>query len=376
MSLHTLPILFFNLGGEMLYILDQRLRAQNIPPKKSVKVMRDIVGQMFDARCVKELFRPQQAFSKKSLRTVFDRLAHASIMKLNTTAMDKLYDLMIMAVKYQILLCRRAEDVILVTLNHLDTIRALVGDSDNHSIMLNSACKTIGNHYGHFSSADLILLRNSLLTVFQDSHKRVSVFLKSNAQQINGRFFISMGGPVPSGFEVPGTIRYYGEDGAKVSEEDFASLALYEAAEEAGSWEIVGNRVITLGTNMYAADSVSESDKESRDEPHDEDTAPQAPKSDGDPVMRAELQLLEKLIMGIREPPSSEDSFRLQLFPDDNEQDRPSKKNKSSVTVVQISPSKKGKDELHKIMQDLTVQDTAQGPYDDDDLLDLMDSVS
>ncbi len=90
----------------------------------------------------------------------------------------------------QILLCRRAEDVILVTLNHLDTIRALVGDSDNHSIMLNSACKTVGNvstnallysgvhtlpqHYGHFSSADLILLRNSLLTVFQDSHKRVS----------------------------------------------------------------------------------------------------------------------------------------------------------------------------------------------------------
>ncbi len=47
------------------------------------------MGQMFDARCVKELFRPQQAFSKKSLRTVFDRLAHASIMKLNTTAMDK-----------------------------------------------------------------------------------------------------------------------------------------------------------------------------------------------------------------------------------------------------------------------------------------------
>ena len=50
------------------------------------------MGQMFDARCVKELFRPQQAFSKKSLRTVFDRLAHASIMKLNTTAMDKVLD--------------------------------------------------------------------------------------------------------------------------------------------------------------------------------------------------------------------------------------------------------------------------------------------
>ena len=51
--------------------------------------MQDIVGQMFDSDCVKELFRPQKVFTKKALRTVFERLAHASIMKLNSTAMDK-----------------------------------------------------------------------------------------------------------------------------------------------------------------------------------------------------------------------------------------------------------------------------------------------
>ena len=30
-------MLFLNLGGEMMYILDQRLRAQNIPKEKSKK---------------------------------------------------------------------------------------------------------------------------------------------------------------------------------------------------------------------------------------------------------------------------------------------------------------------------------------------------
>ena len=110
MSLCTLPILFFNLGGEMLYILDQRLRAQKVVKTKSVKgmdqslaiatatqsecsflllVMRDIVGQMLDSRCVNEIFRAQKVLTKKSLRTVFERLAHASIMKLNSSAMDK-----------------------------------------------------------------------------------------------------------------------------------------------------------------------------------------------------------------------------------------------------------------------------------------------
>ena len=37
MSLCTLPVLFFNMGGEMLYILDQRLRAQKVPQTKAVK---------------------------------------------------------------------------------------------------------------------------------------------------------------------------------------------------------------------------------------------------------------------------------------------------------------------------------------------------
>lgn len=37
MSLKTLPLLVMNLGGEMLYVLDQRLQAPNIPEDKSQK---------------------------------------------------------------------------------------------------------------------------------------------------------------------------------------------------------------------------------------------------------------------------------------------------------------------------------------------------
>ena len=36
-----------------------------------------------------ELFKPQDAYSKKAMRSVFDRLAHASIMRLNSASMDK-----------------------------------------------------------------------------------------------------------------------------------------------------------------------------------------------------------------------------------------------------------------------------------------------
>ena len=51
--------------------------------------MHDIVGTMLNSRFMNELFKPQDAYSKKAMRTVFDKLAHASIMRLNSASMDK-----------------------------------------------------------------------------------------------------------------------------------------------------------------------------------------------------------------------------------------------------------------------------------------------
>lgn len=54
-----------------------------------VVVMNDIITTMFNKKFLEELFKPQELYSKKALRTVFDRLAHASIMRLNQASMDK-----------------------------------------------------------------------------------------------------------------------------------------------------------------------------------------------------------------------------------------------------------------------------------------------
>lgn len=40
-SLMTMPMLIVNMGAEMIYVLDQRLKAQNIPRDKSSKGMTD-----------------------------------------------------------------------------------------------------------------------------------------------------------------------------------------------------------------------------------------------------------------------------------------------------------------------------------------------
>ena len=98
-SLMCLPVVVCNLGSEMIYILEQRLRAQSITSEKSVKVLHDVVKSMFDPTFVSELFKPQEVYSQRATRQIFDKLAHSSIMRLSESSMDKLYDLMTMGME-------------------------------------------------------------------------------------------------------------------------------------------------------------------------------------------------------------------------------------------------------------------------------------
>lgn len=96
---HAMPLLMINLGGEMLYILEQRLAAQKVNESKASRVLCDVTRTMFSPRFMFELFKPQRMYTDISVRQIFDKLAHSSIMKLNETSMSKLYSLMVMGVK-------------------------------------------------------------------------------------------------------------------------------------------------------------------------------------------------------------------------------------------------------------------------------------
>ncbi|TKS88178.1 Protein OSCP1 [Collichthys lucidus] len=207
MSVRTLPLVFINLGGEMLYILDQRLEAHNTSEDNSEKVMNDIIRTMFSKPFMDELLKPHQLYSHRTVKTVLTRLAHASIMRLNPASIDRLYELMIMAFKYQVFLCPRPKDLLLISYNHIDTIREFVKDTPVIMNQVDETHRKIIEVYSCLSEGEFQLLRQTLLVFFQDMHVRVSLFLKNQVQNPNGRFSLSTSGPVPHGGDVPGLIR-------------------------------------------------------------------------------------------------------------------------------------------------------------------------
>jgi hypothetical protein len=66
MSLYTMPIIVLNMGGEMTYILNQRLQAQSVQDEKAKKVLLDVARAMFSPVFIDELFKPQEMYSQSS----------------------------------------------------------------------------------------------------------------------------------------------------------------------------------------------------------------------------------------------------------------------------------------------------------------------
>jgi hypothetical protein len=63
-------------------------------------VLVEILKFMLSKTFLEELFKPQANHPYAATKTLFTKLAHSSVMKLNENSMSKLYDLMVMGVKW------------------------------------------------------------------------------------------------------------------------------------------------------------------------------------------------------------------------------------------------------------------------------------
>ncbi|CAI9738931.1 Hypothetical predicted protein [Octopus vulgaris] len=381
MSLRTLPALILNLGGEMMYILDQRLHAQNVMEDKTQKVLQEIVGTMFSKHFMDELFRLQPVYSKKAMRAVFDRIAHSSVMRLNAASMDKLYDLMTMGVKYQFLMCLQPKEILFITMNHLEGIMEMVKDNASTFQQVTNISRKFIKMYSELSDGEFQLLRQTALSFFQDIHVRVSIYLKEKIQNADGSFVLSRSGQVAWNTEIPIVIRSFDENGKLVKSISANPGGRYLPSAK-GSIEPKGDRGTKLGCNIYSddnhivtADGKSKSSLSCRGGPDGTDNS-----SDANAL--AQLQLLSRLI-GMAST-SQKPEIELNLFcstPEDKDDDENTItppaiiRDATKPLEIMIDASKKqSSDELNRIMGEMSVEVNPASEVEED-LLDLMDAA-
>jgi len=231
-SLLAMPLLVLNMGSEMVYILQQRLNAQSVKADKSKKVLCDVLRTMVSTSFVAELFRPQEMYTSSSTRQIFSKLAHSSIMRINEPSMDKLYDLMTMGVKYQFLCCNFPQQMLQVTCNHLTAMAVIAKGTDVEPLV--AACFGMMNKtYCCLELIEWTFVKRQVATFFLGRRVKVSLFLQTGIQHMDGTLVLDHKGKVAYGVDVPGTIEYYDKEGRVCGKETFEAPQC-EAKESAG----------------------------------------------------------------------------------------------------------------------------------------------
>jgi len=360
----------------MLFILEQRLQAQNIAGEKALRVLTDVIGSMYSDKFLNELFKPQRIYSNTSTRQIFDRLAHSSIMRLNGSSMDKLYDLMTMGCKHQVLNCASAPDLLQVSLNHIDALRQLVVKHAQTVKLLDKATQRLLLTYSNMPLAEWINLRHTLCRFFQDRRVKVSLFLQEKLQGDDGCMIISHKGNLPPKAAVPGTIRYVSE-GKVLSEEKVQVENSSECAVPSQYWTVHKPhiRTTTLGENLYA---------KTRNKPKLPDRPSPQAGSDGEErkdtedsseplassqTAKAELNMLAQMIGGSGAAPADKFSI-VNLFPDSDGDEV--HKRTADILVFDAGDKADLRDQLAQSLSSFEIQEAADD--DSDDLLALMDS--
>jgi hypothetical protein len=171
--------------------------------------------------------------------------------------MDKLFDLMTMAVKYQFLLCKEPSELVLVTMNHLDGMKAIfkthsphILDHIDHAntmvinnytahncyIIVNIIPSQLMDHFGDTPLWQMAIIRSELLNFLLGSRVKVSLMLREHRQLDDGRFVLFQNGEqveLPYNAVVPGSVRYV-ENGALIRSEQFPVDERFKVSPDGG----------------------------------------------------------------------------------------------------------------------------------------------
>eukprot|EP01147_Barroeca_monosierra_P002096 gene2096-5150_t len=247
MARKALPILLLNLNCEMLYVIEERLIAQRVAADKAIRVREDLISAMFDREFIRQMFKPQPIYDQAQLMAMLQHFSQATIIRLSPRSLSKLYDLMIMTLKYQFLLSKSSRELLAITLNHLETVRDTPGLSITSRKLVQQALKMVLEEYSNLCTGGWHRIRHVIGCLLQDKHTRVALFQQAQYQGKDGRFVLPRTGPAAPNCVAPGFITFGRDHG---NHRLFRSK--FEAPQVGIDYLDPTNRSCELGKSLYA----------------------------------------------------------------------------------------------------------------------------
>merc|ERR550537_780160 len=114
-----------------------------------------------------------------------------------------------MGFKYQVISCMRPEEIVGMTLEHLQALRNVIQSQPQVVELVDDAVARVHSTFDDMGESEYILLRRTLANFLQDRKVKVSIFLQENIQSTDGSIVVNPGGRLAFGVNPPGQVRYF-----------------------------------------------------------------------------------------------------------------------------------------------------------------------
>ncbi|XP_037715998.1 protein OSCP1 [Drosophila subpulchrella] len=182
-----------NLGCEMLYVIDQRLKAQQIAHDKSVQVIHDVTTVLLEPKFIDSLLNGSksnngQLLTAEHCKFMLNDIATCSLMRLDEQSMSKLWNLMTMVYKWQLFVSRHQYHLLEITFRHLDAVNRLYPDAKRHMLIdfTKNTLLDFWNSCGEEAQLSIYQTNRAWLQCF---NTKISLLIRMGFQAMDGSFF-------------------------------------------------------------------------------------------------------------------------------------------------------------------------------------------
>ncbi|KAJ3113040.1 Protein oscp1 [Phlyctochytrium bullatum] len=176
--------LILNLGGEMLYVLESRLKSYTADDGKVKEVLEGYVVHLLQ---ITESIR-SKPFTRDDLFKAFRTVVQSSAMRLTDSGLEKLFELLVMSFKYQLFACSFPLEVYLISVNHLKAWEDYCSSAKAKPRL--TALRTKIEKLSTIGGKSLCTLRQDLNDLFGRANSKVSHFINAGIQSATDGSFV------------------------------------------------------------------------------------------------------------------------------------------------------------------------------------------
>ncbi|XP_034104815.1 protein OSCP1 [Drosophila albomicans] len=185
-----------NLGCEALFVIDQRLKAQQIESDKSVQVIHDVISVLLEPKFIESLINGSvhseaQLLTAEHCKFMLNDIATCSLMRLTETSMDKLWNLMTMVYKWQLFVSQHQHNLLDITFRHLDAINKLHPDAKRH-MLIDFSKNTLLDFWNSCGEDQQLSIYRTNKAWLQCFNTKISLLIRLGFQAMDGSFINAM----------------------------------------------------------------------------------------------------------------------------------------------------------------------------------------